>query len=110
MADNRLDEVIAELKALRIQVAQLEAEVVRRGNDRAPTAADPVPVEQARTHDYAVGDRVRVLNKVRKPATWNNRVVWNEAAARQGTVTEVRPRQVLLLHHRQRNRNLEGAE
>ena len=95
MEDYRLDEVIAELNALQIQVARLEAEVNRRENKRDPQSAIVLPQVQQVKSEYAVGDRVRILNKVKKPATWDNRIAWCEtSSARQATVTEVRPKQI----------------
>ena len=44
--------------------------------------------------EYAVVDRVRMLNEVKKPATWDNRIAWCETSARQATVTDVRPKQI----------------
>jgi len=93
MEDSRIDDLIAELHALRIQVARLETEVHRRENRTAPPTT-PLAVAPPRTPDYAVGDRVRILNKIKKPATWNNNIVWSESDARLATVTEVRPTQI----------------
>jgi hypothetical protein len=37
---------------------------------------------------------VRILNPIKKPATWNNSRKWSEADAKNATVTEVRTEQI----------------
>lgn len=93
MEDNRIDEIIAELRTLRIQVARLESEAAQRRDSRQHLSPrqEQIPVA---THGYSIGDRVRILNKIKKPATWDNRIEWSEARARLGTVTEVRAKQI----------------
>jgi hypothetical protein len=93
MEDRRVDDIIAELRALRLHIAHLETEINRRGNDRALASAPP-RTQRPSTHGYAVGHRIRILNKVKKPAVWDNSVQWSEAEARLGTVTGVRERQI----------------
>ena len=93
MEDSRIDDLIAELHALRIQVARLETEVHRR-ESRAPPPTTPLAVVPPRTPEYAIGDRVRILNKIKKSATWNNSIVWSESSARLATVTQVRATQI----------------
>jgi hypothetical protein len=102
MDDSRIDELITELRSLRFQVARLESEVVAQlGSNNAPIDSAPVrhyQAERASTqilaHGHVTGDRIRVLNKIKKPATWNNAVQWCEVAARTATVTEVRETQI----------------
>jgi hypothetical protein len=80
--------MIAELNAVQIQVARQEADVIRRENKCEPQSAIVLPQVQQVKSKYTVGDRVRIRNKVKKPATWDNRIVWCETSARQATVTE----------------------
>jgi hypothetical protein len=101
MDDSRIDELITELRSLRVQVARLESEVVAQRSNNAPINSAPVRHSQTErtstqifAHGYATGDRIRVINKIKKPATWNNAVQWCEAAARTATVTEVRETQI----------------
>jgi hypothetical protein len=99
MEDHRIDDIIAELRVLRLQVTHLVTELNRR-EDRAATALPPTteyravtappPTTESRMqrHGYTLGDRLRVLNKIKKPASWDNRVDWSEATARKATVTQ----------------------
>lgn len=94
MEDSRIDEIILELRSLRLQVAHLETELNRRNSSQPEPNRTSRPSAPGHTHGYSIGDRVRILNKIKKPATWDNRVEWNETEARQATVTEVRPTQI----------------
>lgn len=115
MRDDDIDELIAEVQALRIRVTQLESErdkhlpVVNavnvpggtRPRDSFPTNQTP---SRAATNDraaqratiiaFAPGDRVRIKNRVRKPATWPGEVQWNEERERIATVTKIIAEQV----------------
>jgi hypothetical protein len=99
MEDGRINEIITELRSIRLQVSHLEQEIDRRDTRRVPALASerppptPVPATHV-THAYSVGDRVRILNKVKKPATWNSNVEWSKRDARRATVIEVRARQI----------------
>ena len=69
--DALIEELIAEVRALRIRVHRLETqgtseEETQGHNEEAP---------------FEIGDRVRITNRVRKPATWTGPVV----RARSGT-------------------------
>ena len=63
MGDRRLDELIQDLQALRIQVARLEDEV--RRHSLAPPVQDLADPQAAIGHGFQVGDRVQILNRVR---------------------------------------------
>ena len=62
MEDIDVDELIAELNALRIRVARLEADRDRENATRETTVA----TETAAFGDLRVGDRVQIKNRVRK--------------------------------------------
>lgn len=95
MEDSRIEDIITELRALRLEVTRLQTELQQRGTPpRAQAAEAPTLQSRHATHGFAIGDRVRILNKVKKPATWDNRVAWVEEEARKAIVTEVRPQQV----------------
>ena len=91
MGDRRLDELVQDLQALRIQVARLEDEVRRH------QLAPPEEPQAGFDHGFQVGDRVRILNRVRRPATWNATRRWSEAQALTATVTVVRSDQVFFV-------------
>ncbi len=96
MEDNRIDEIIEELQSLRLQVESLEAELRQRNRESVAAPTGPPP-NRHYPHTFARGDRVRILNKIKKPATWDNRVAWSEEDARNATVTEVRDRQIFFI-------------
>ena len=90
MEDGRIDDLIAELNRLRIRVAQLEA---RQGE---PVVID----EEVHVNDDVIvgpvkeGDRIRITNRVRKPATWTGPGVWDEEREKVATVTRVTANQI----------------
>jgi hypothetical protein len=90
MEDSRIDDLIEQVQALTLQVASLEKEL-RRRNGTSPT---PSVVESVVRSEFAEGDRVRILNVVKKPATWDNAKRWSEAQAKTATVTKVRAGQI----------------
>lgn len=71
--------LIVELKKLKIREAEILA-LLERENDKAE--ADGYGATT-----FAKGDRVHIKNRVRKPASWGNTVVWDERVARNATVT-----------------------
>ena len=71
-----IESLIQELTELRIRVAQLEA-----------AAPEPDPVIDGDGDDLHPGDRVLIKNKVKRPASWDTRVAWNQQAAQRATVT-----------------------
>ena len=75
-----IESLIQELTELRIRVAQLEA-----------AAHEPDPITDGSDlrsgDDLRPGDRVFIKNKVKRPASWDNQVAWNQQAAQRATVT-----------------------
>ena len=88
MRDRSVDTLIAELEALQIRVAQLEAAATEQGINDSETGRG------TRTIGFKKGDRVRITNKVRRPATWSREVEWDESQARMATVTHIYKNQV----------------
>ena len=86
-------QLTAELQNLKIRVAQLEAAAAPREGSSASSASEPplqVPV-------FRRGDRVRINNKLRKPATWSDSAEWNQEQAQKATVTHNYKGQVHLI-------------
>jgi hypothetical protein len=90
MEDSRIDELIEQVRTLSLQVEELKQEL-RRRDSRSPPSRTLVAKDRS---GFEIGDRVRVLNAVKKPATWDNSTKWIEAEARLGTVTKVRVGQI----------------
>lgn len=83
MRNDSDDPIEREIKALRARLEQLEVAVsigqqARGGHEGARTAANPV---------FKKGDRVRVKNKLKKPATWSKNDEWIQQQAQKATVT-----------------------
>jgi hypothetical protein len=76
----------AELRDLRIRVAQLEADRPNRETERSAKRAAATVFKQ--------GDRININKTLKKPAVWDNTVVWNQEQAQRATVTHVYKGQV----------------
>jgi hypothetical protein len=92
MTEERIKFLIEELKRLEIRqavvIAELEATNERRTNGNTTTS------NEASTTGLTIGDRVRITNQVKKPATWNNTVLWDKERERLATVTRVSAKQI----------------
>jgi hypothetical protein len=88
MAERQLHELIGKLRTLQLEEAAIIAQIEQLSSEVTPAA----PTQ--RVNGIARGDRVRIKNRVRKPATWTNEVEWTEAKERLATVTRVTPEQV----------------
>lgn len=96
-----VQELINALKTLRLQeahiTAQLEEAIVERErdnnelNDAVRTGITPgtPPARPASNRGFLRGDRIRIRNTVRKPASWDNSIEWVAKDAQTATVTEV---------------------
>ena len=78
-----VDELINEIKELRIRVTSLEAERSRPERRPATSKLELVP-----------GDRIRITNLIRKPLNWPEGAPWTEENERKATVTRVTDKQV----------------
>jgi hypothetical protein len=98
MEDKRIEKLIEELKALKVReaivLAQLEAAVNLTGTG---TGRDPPRTTRGIEDDLIQGDRVRITNRVRKPATWPRTAEWEERKERLGTVTRVTAEQIHII-------------
>ena len=73
MPTEDIEALTLELSRLQVRVAQLEA--------AAPTPNNPGPL------GFKKGDRVRIKNKVKRPANWCTDDAWDPEAAQRATVT-----------------------
>jgi hypothetical protein len=92
MEERKLDELIGKLKALKIEEASILAQIADL-NASESVVATAASTEE-RVNGIARGDRVRIKNRVRKPATWTSKVERTEAKERVATVTRVTPEQI----------------
>ena len=90
--DDEITNLIAEWETLRIRatvvVELLEAAEARRSNRPTPVVSACTPREP-RINGFTCGDRVRIKNKVNRPASWPAARAWNKEAAKIATVTKV---------------------
>ena len=98
MERESVEQLTRELEALRIRVAQLEAAAAtERREDRnrgAEAAAMTKPQGVTTTSDFKEGDRVRIKNQLKKPATWSSNATWDKKQAQKATVTHIYKKQV----------------
>ena len=85
--EEALDELTNELRQLRIREVKVLSQIRRLNELRA--AREEAPVARFEVNGFRVGDRVRITNKVKKPATWPRGQVWSESEFRSATVTRV---------------------
>ena len=95
--ERSIDELIAELQELKIREAEIVTALERA--NRTARVRIPEVVEGHRQEGHAQvpygfrrGDRVRITNRVRRPATAG--VSWTEERERLATVTRIIPDQV----------------
>ena len=100
MQNRKFDELIDELRALRIRQDDIIAELeeVNRAATRHQAANEGGPIENEEQAEPANGlrrgDRVRIKNRVRKPATAG--ASWSEPRERLATVTRITPEQIFI--------------
>ena len=84
MAEDKIGALITELKCLKIResfiIAKLEAANKRNVG---------YPIKEVNAGCFVQGDRVKIINRVRKPKNWPRDRVWDEQMARKATVTYV---------------------
>lgn len=91
MAERQIEELIEELRTLKLRVATLEAENEQRiRRDSVDSARSSTATTQV--NGIGKGDRVRITNAVKKPAYWTR--AWDEEKERSATVTRVTPLQI----------------
>ena len=94
MEDNRLEDLIEELRTLKIRETEIVAELKRVSNGAPEKRAGGNEGDKP-CAGIAKGDRVRITNKVRKPASAGP--TWTEAKERVAVVTSVNATQVYIL-------------
>lgn len=93
MRDEHIEDLIQELQALRLRetaiIAQLEQEVLKGSETHR---AHQTETTRSRSTTLKRGDRVRITNKIRKPATADE--TWRRDKEELATVTKVTKTQV----------------
>ena len=97
-----IQELTRALQQLKLQEADLTTQLVeavgeerdrRRGKEElAQHRAQEAPVvagEERAIHGFSKGDRIRIINTLRKPASWDNSLEWHEGTAKNATVTDI---------------------
>jgi hypothetical protein len=91
MAERQIEELINELRTLKLRVETLEA-----GNNNRIVRTESTDHTRSndveRVNGIGVGDRVRIINRVKKPANWTR--AWDEKRERVATVTRITPSQI----------------
>ena len=93
MPTTDIELLIAELANLRVRVAQLEAAAATDHRTAQRTQEEDDTLRRV-DDPFRPGDRVRITNKVKRPATWDNSNPWNQEAAQRATVTRIYKEQV----------------
>jgi hypothetical protein len=86
--EDEIEQLTAQLRTINIRLAQLETAAAAR--DRVPERS----AEVAAATTLKKGDRVKINNKLKRPATWNVLVEWNQDQAQKATVTHLYKEQV----------------
>jgi hypothetical protein len=91
MADDEIGALIRELKELKVREARIKVDEARiiASLEAANARNARSDIDKVDEGGFAVGDRVRIINKVRKPANWSAELPWDDQQARQATVTRV---------------------
>jgi len=90
MEERRINELIEELKNLRVREAIVIAELEATNKKRVERDNKKKPATE--TNELTKGDRVYVSNRVRKPNNWSNSKeghVWTAEKERKAIVTRV---------------------
>jgi CHAT domain-containing protein len=97
MEEKSVEQLIEELRALKIREIELITELARVTSDRVETNETNRRDNEQTTVVNGIrrGDRVRITNKVRKPASAGP--TWTEAKERLATVTDTTPTQIHIL-------------
>lgn len=69
-SEDAVAKLIAELRDLRIRVAQLEATRPNHETEHSAT--------RAAARVFRKGDRISINKTLKKPASWNNTVAWDK--------------------------------
>ena len=97
--ERTIEQLIVELRDLRLRVAQLETAAANDRVAQPETAAASEPEDStspgaAAAIGFKKGDKVLIKNKLKRPATWPNDVAWDKELAQRATVTHLYGEQV----------------
>lgn len=93
-----IQELINALKVLSLQKAdlteQLEQAIAENNCEQATYEAVAIASEEREVRrdtrrEFSRGDRIWIINKLHKPANWDNNREWTESEGKTATVTEV---------------------
>jgi hypothetical protein len=91
--DDRIDRLTKQVEALTVQVTALQQELTKnhRGHRHSTekTTTYTTPTVSQTTTILQPGDRIRILNTIKKPITWPPTIPWIPSAAKAATVTAV---------------------
>lgn len=93
MQDEHVASLIRELKALQLRKSVIIAEL-EEAYSASESANTNVTTSEASVNGIRKGDRVRITNKVKKPASWTRQIEWDEEKERSATVTRVTATQI----------------
>jgi TolA-binding protein len=79
--EDAIKQLEKQLKALTIEVTDLKEELRRQNNQNNQKSQKHPPTL------LQVGDRIRILNKVNKPSSWDPTQPWDHSAAKKATIT-----------------------
>jgi hypothetical protein len=88
MQDEHVASLIRELKALQLRRSVIIAEL-EEAYSASKSASTSVPTGEVSVNGIRKGDRVRIKNKVKKPASWTSPIEWDKEKERSATVTRV---------------------
>ena len=91
--DDRIARLTKQVEALTVQVTALQQATKNdhRGHRHSPgtTQAHPTSTVTQTATIIQPGDRIRILNTIKKPITWPPSIPWIPSAAKTATVTAV---------------------
>jgi hypothetical protein len=85
--EQTIEHLTTQLQALQLRVTQLEA---ARFNEQDSIAGATTAASRA----FKKGDRIKVRNALKKPATWPRDAIWRKELAQIATVTHLYREQV----------------
>ena len=91
-----IQDLISALKTLQLReadlTAQLEVALQDKDNEVATAIQGTNTPTTMTNRFFKRGDRIWIKNRIQKPASWDNSVVWLEQEAKTATVTDVKIR------------------
>ncbi len=82
--------MITQLESLQVRVVvQLLEAAATKTRSKDTNSNSNTERAAGASQRFRKGDRVRIMNKVKKPAMWTSKVAWNEGAASKATVKHI---------------------